>query len=150
MSSAEVVQRIKDGLKACQFGCQGTTAVRYAIITVPERERHFWSPHLTITIEDHEASAGSLVRGLYSPAPMAWTMFVFFYTVVGLSTLGTLLYGLSCYSLDKPTNAFWWTVGLTIVLLSIYLVSYSGQKAGRKQLGQLHNFIEGCLGQATA
>jgi hypothetical protein len=148
MSAAEVVQRIKDGLKACKKDCQGTTAVRYAIITVPERERHFWSPHLTITIEDHEGG-GCLVRGLYSPAPMAWTMFVFFYTVIGMSMLGALLYGLSCYSLDKPTTAFWWALGLAMVLLSIYLVSYSGQKLGRKQLGQLHRFIEDCLGQTT-
>lgn len=147
MSAAEVIQRIKDGLKACKSGCQGTTAVRYAIITVQERERHFWSPHLTITIEDQEG--GSLVRGLYSPAPMAWTMFVFFYTVVGFSTLGALLYGLSCWSLDKPTMAFWWVLGLMLLLFSIYLVSYSGQKVGRKQLGQLHKFIEECLGQAT-
>lgn len=148
MSSAVVVQRIKDGLKACQSGCQGTTAVRYAIITVQERERHFWSPHLTITIEDQD-NGGSLVRGLYSPAPMAWTMFIFFYTVIGFSTLGALLYGLSCYSLDKPTTAFWWSLGFALLFLTIYLVSYSGQKLGRKQLGQLHRFIEGCLGQAT-
>lgn len=147
MKSAEIIQRIKDGLKTLPCNCQGTTAVGYAIITVPERERHFWSPHLTVTIEDQDN--GSLVRGSYTPAPMAWTMFVFFYTVVGLATLGALLYGLSCYSLDKPTTAFWWALGFAVVLLSIYLVSYSGQKVGRKQLGQLHSFIEQCLGQGA-
>ncbi len=147
MKAAEIVQRIKDHLKVRKSDCQGTTAVGYAIITVPERERHFWSPHLTITIEDQEV--GSLVRGLYTPAPTAWTMFVFFYTVIGLTMLVFLLYGLSCYSLGQPATALWWALALALLFLSIYLVSYSGQKFGRRQMGQIHRFIEDCLGQAT-
>jgi len=147
MSAADIIQRIKDNLKVRKSDCQGATAVGYAMLTVPERERHFWSPHLTITIDDHEG--GSLVRGMYTPSPMAWTMFVFFYTAIGLTTLGFLLYALSCLSLDKPTTTFWWTLGLALLFLTIYLVSYTGQKFGRKQMGQLQNFIEECLGQAT-
>lgn len=147
LTAAEIVQSIKDGLKACQSGCQGTTAVGYAIITVQERERHFWSPHLTITIEEHE-TGGSLVRGLYTPAPMAWTMFMFFYVATGLITLGLLLYGLSCLSLGKPAPTLWGALGMGLVFVGIYAISYSGQKVGRRQMGQLHRFIESCLRQA--
>ncbi|MCF8248238.1 MAG: hypothetical protein K9J37_23595 [Saprospiraceae bacterium] len=143
----EVIQRIKDGLKTCKADCQGATAVKYAILTVPERDRHFWSPHLTINVE--ERTGGSLVRGLYTPAPNVWTMFIFFYTVVGLTTLGMLLYGLSLFSLGQPAKILWWVLPMVLLFLSIYLVSYSGQKAGRRQMGKLHGFIEGCLGQAV-
>lgn len=143
----EVIQRIKENLKTCKADCQGATAVNYAILTVPERERHFWSPHLTINVEEREG--GSLVRGLYTPAPNVWTMFIFFYTAVGLTTLGMAFYGLSLLSLGQPAKILWWVLPLVLLFLSIYLVSYSGQKAGRSQMGKLHGFIEGCLGQVV-
>ncbi|MCC6723830.1 MAG: hypothetical protein IT258_04930 [Saprospiraceae bacterium] len=140
-----LVACIKARLETSKNQCQGVTAVKYALLTVPERERHFWSPHLTITIE--EADHGSLVRGLYSPAPMAWTMFVFFYTVIGGLMLGVIFFGLSMYSLNKPLTIFWWLLPLGLLFLTIYLVAYFGQKAGRSQMGNLHSFIEACLGQ---
>jgi hypothetical protein len=142
----EVIQRIKEGLKAPQAACIGNATIGFATLIIPDKYRHFWSPQLTVTVEAKEGGQGSTVRGMYAPAPAVWTMFVFFYTGLGLAIVALLMVGLSYYSLDQPTTVLWWVPVLVALFLTFYLVSYFGQKMGRQQMGTLHSFAERCLG----
>lgn len=143
LSPDDINQRIRTLLKAENAPCEGQTTRGFATIYPPQKEQHFWSPQLTITIEELEE--GNLVRGLYGPKPSVWTMFVFFYSAIGFATMIILMVGLSLWSLGNSADILWFVPGLIILLMSLYLVAYSGQKLGHKQMGILHRFIEECL-----
>lgn len=145
-SPEEIIARLKKGLKEPGATCHGYTSVGFATLTIPDPQRHYWSPQLTVSIERLEDREGSLIRGLYGPAPAVWTMFVFFYSLVGFATAAVLITGLSYLSLGMSGAILWWALLLGIVLLSIYLVSYFGQRLGHDQMEILHSFLEEKLG----
>lgn len=141
----EINNRIKEKLSSGSCSCEGKTTLGYATIFPAVTEQHYWSPQLTITIEDLDE--GSLVRGLYGPRPSVWTMFVFFYSAIGFLTMITLMVGLSYWTIGTPSKILWFVPILILLFLSLYLVAYFGQKMGHKQMGNLHSFIEECLDQ---
>lgn len=124
---------------------EGTVLPNYIYIEPIKKDQHYWSPQLTITIEEKED--GSVIRGLYGPQPSVWTLFVFFYSIIGFATLIVLMIGLSYLSLGKDTSIFWFALLLILLFLTLYLVAYFGQKFGQKQMIYLHHFIEECLGR---
>lgn len=146
LSRDEINDRIKTRLTSDNSSCEGKTTRGFATIYPPHAEQHYWSPQLTITVE--ETDEGSLIRGLYGPRPSVWTMFVFFYSVIGFATMIILMVGLSFWTLGNPATILWLVPGLAFVFLSLYLVAYFGQKLGHKQMGTLHRFIEQCLDQS--
>lgn len=146
LSSEEVVAKIKQKLRADGATCDGHSTVGFATLTIPDGQRHYWSPQLTVSVEKLEDREGSLIRGLYGPAPGVWTMFVFFYSLVGFALTAVLITGLSYLSLGLSGYILWWALVLALVLLSLYLVSYFGQRLGHDQMEILHNFLEDALG----
>jgi hypothetical protein len=141
----EVIERIARLLSDDRCNCEGHYRRNYATITIPEEEQHLWSPQLTITLE--KTDSGSLVRGLYGPKPSIWTMFFFFYAFIAFAAMIIGMIGLSFWSLGKPAPILWLVPILAVVFLSLYLVAYSGQKLGHKQIVKLHRFIEEVLGE---
>ncbi len=146
LTPVEVISKIKEGLKTPGAACDGHAGVGFATLTILEKDRHYWSPQLTVSVEKLEEKEGSLIRGLYGPAPAVWTMFVFFYSLVGFATAAALITGLSYLSLGMSGGWLWWALVFAVVLLSIYLVSYFGQRLGHDQMETLHNFLEEKLG----
>ncbi len=141
----EVIDRIAELLGDERCSCEGHYRKNYATITIPEEEQHLWSPQLTITLEktDH----GALLRGLYGPKPSIWTMFFFFYAFIAFAAMIIGMIGLSYWSLGKPAPIIWLVPVLGLVFLTLYLVAYSGQKLGHKQIVKLHRFVEEVLGE---
>lgn len=140
----EIAHRIKSALAAGHSLCEGRIIHGHATIYIPENERHYWSPQLNLSIE--AVDGGSIIRGLYGPRPEVWTMFVLFYTIIGIAILLVLVFGLSYMSLGQPHTILWWVPVLSTIFLSLYLVSYFGQRLGKQQLITLHNFVENSLG----
>lgn len=106
-------------------------------------EQHFWSPQLTVTVEEIENKTE--IRGLYGPKPSVWTMFVFFYCIMGFLALISAMVGFANLSLEKPAGILWLSPIFLVLFFSIYLVSNFGQKLGKDQLVILHNFFEKAL-----
>jgi hypothetical protein len=132
-------------LKQADANIEGTVMSNFINIEPLKADQHYWSPQLAITIEETER--GSLMRGLYGPKPSVWTMFVFFYSVIGFAALIVSMIGLSFWSLGKETTILWLVPLLILLFLSLYLVAYLGQKFGHKQMIHLHHFVEECLGE---
>ncbi|NGP77333.1 hypothetical protein G3570_11855 [Balneolaceae bacterium YR4-1] len=145
LSPDQIYENISENLEKYNPKIQGTVLPGYATISPAEANQHYWSPQLTISIELKEN--GSLIRGLYGPKPHAWTMFVFFYSIIGFTTLIVSMIGLSYWSLGKDASILWFVPALTLLFLSLYLVAYLGQKFGQKQMIYLHHFMEKCLGE---
>lgn len=145
LKEEDIVAGLKTALDAPDSSCEGTAVKGFASIFPRKEEQHFWSPQLTLIFEAVEQ--GTLLRGLYGPQPTVWTMFVFVYVVLGFSSVMALLMGLSYWSLGKVTFWLWLSPLLSVLILSMYAVAYSGQKLGQKQMTRLHRFIESVFGQ---
>ena len=143
-SAETIADSIKKALDQEQSTCIGTSNPKFISLRIPTSEQHYWSPQLSITISLENGI--TVARGVYGPRPAVWTMFVFFYAVIGLALLVVTVIGLSTMTLDKGTMIFWWIPGLLIVFLSLYLVAYFGQKIGHKQMITLQKFFEETTG----
>jgi hypothetical protein len=140
----EIVDRIKKGLDDKNTACEGWAKPGYAKLFMPAEEQHYWSPQLTLNMEETEE--GTHLRGLFGPRPAVWTMFVFFYTVIGVAILFIGIFGLSYWQLGKSANILWLVPVLVLLFLSLYLVAFFGQKLGHDQIEIMHRFLEKCLG----
>lgn len=139
---------MKKALKSEDAPCAGMVRYGYVSLFPLPTDRHYWSPHLSVTIEEHPSETGSLIRGLYGPAPAVWTMFVFVYAIIAISIVIALVIGFANMSIDE-SGAILWAVPFLILLLgSMYLVSSIGQKKGHNQIEDIHHFFESCIGQS--
>jgi hypothetical protein len=114
----------------------GKIVDNHVILKIPAKDQHYWSPQLTLELEDQNGE--TLVRGLFGPKPGVWTMFVFFYSSIGFLTLMGLIFGLSQMMLKMNAYGLWAVpIGGTI-LIGLFVVSKIGQKLSRAQMGQLN------------
>ena len=131
-------KKLQDGLEHEKATCIGIVNPGYVTLYIPHKDQHYWSPQLNLTFEETET--GCVLRGLYSPRPAVWTMFVFFYAIIGLAVLFIGVLGLSYLMLDKPATILWLVPVLSLIFFSLYLVAHFGQKLGEKQMTILHDF----------
>lgn len=118
----------------------------HVLIKIGASEHHFWSPQLWLTFET-ESDNTTLLRGLYSPEPSVWTLFVFGYGILGILTLFISIIGFSQLNLDMPAPILWALPFLGLLALGIYITAQMGQKIGAQQTFQLHQFLETTLKQ---
>ena len=140
----KVVENIQNGLKAPDAKCIGSASERFISLQILKESQHYWSPQLSITISNEDEL--TVLRGVYGPRPAVWTMFIFFYTIIGLALLVVTVIGLSTMSLDKGTAIFWWIPALLLIFLTLYLVAYFGQRMGHDQMVDLQSFFEESTG----
>lgn len=123
--------------------CVGLISETYCVLKIPTSERHYWSPQLTITIEEEEGQNDHItVRGLYGPKPSVWAVFFMSYAALGVLALFAGVYGLSQLMLEKPAPILWLIPAFGLVALVLYLIAQGGQKIGAEQMFRLHHFYE--------
>ena len=140
----ELVTRIQARLDQEDAPCKGRVYHGYASFRPPFKEQHYWSPQLTLSMEELEE--GTLLRGLYGPRSEVWTMFIFFYGIIAFAIMVIAIIGFSNMSLGESGMILWLLPVLVIVFLSLYLVAYFGKKMGNDQILMLHHFIEESIG----
>lgn len=139
VTADEFQKRLEEALEDAEKW-EGRVRFGFVTVQIPFKDQHFWSPQLTISYESTDD--GVLVRGMYGPRPNVWTMFVFFYAIVGMAMLAVLMVGLSNLTLDKDAVILWWVPVLVLVFLSLFLVARAGQSISKKQMVVLHEFVE--------
>ncbi len=143
LKAEEVQEKIRDAINGENANVIGRIIPGYITLHMPPEEQHYWSPQLSLSIE--ELQNGSLLRGLYGPRPSVWTIFVFFYAVVGFAVLVISMIGLSYITLGKSAAILWFVPFLMVIFLSLYLVAYFGKKMGYDQIVVLHRFLESSI-----
>jgi hypothetical protein len=138
-SVQEVVEKLKEDIELDE-SINAHVSHGYAKLYIVEEHRHYWSPQLTLSVIETET--GSLLRGIYGPRAAVWTMFVFFYSIIGFTILIIALFGLTNWSLGIAAPILWLVPVLIIVFLSLYLISFFGQRLGHDQMIILHQFVE--------
>jgi len=125
--------------------CVGLISESYCVLKIPNSERHYWSPQLTITIENEEEEEHITVRGLYGPKPSVWAVFFMGYAALGVLSLFVGVYGLSQMMLEKPAPILWLIPAFGVIALILYLVAQGGQKIGAEQMFRIHHFYESVM-----
>ena len=120
-------------------GCT-QAAGRCVDLYVPEAERHFWSPHLSVQVE--EAETGSRLHGRFGPHPEVWTLFVFLYAIVGVLVLVGAGLGYSQWLLGRALWGFLLIPAAGLLAVALYVASRLGQKLGRAQMSDLRTRLE--------
>lgn len=145
----EIYQKI--ALKLKELNCQvvGQVLPGHCILMIPSNNRKIWSPIATVSIEENTTSKGSLVNGLYGPAPGIWTLVMFLYITLGFSIFLLLFWGLSLYSLGKPAPMLWFIPPMVFLILLIWGLAKLGQRLSRAQIEIIHHFLETTLDQST-
>lgn len=145
MDVKEIEHCIMEKILSKEFPCSGNIKHGFGSISILKKDQHFWSPQLTITLEKVEEKTE--IRGLYGPKASVWTMFIFFYCIIGFLTIISVMVGLSNLSLEKPAGVLWYSPIFIVLFLTIYLVSNFGKKLGKDQLVILHHFFEKAIGK---
>lgn len=122
----------------------GLLSESYCIIKIPQHDRHYWSPQLTITVEDEDGE-DITVRGLYGPKPSVWAVFFMAYAALGVLSLFVGVYGLSQIMLEKAAPILWLIPGFAVIALILYFVAQGGQKIGAEQMFRIHHFYESVM-----
>lgn len=140
----ELFGMIKKHLEESKTNCYAESLHKsFIVLKINKEEQHFWSPQLTLSIDKSEE--GSSIRGLYTPKPTIWSMFIFFYTGIGVCILFGGLYGLARLSLNLEAPVLWAVPALLLLALLLYIVAQIGQKLGAQQMFNLHHFVENAI-----
>lgn len=134
----EIMQEI-----AKSDACFGSEVDNHIVIKIPKEEQHYWSPQLSLSLEEEEG--GTLIRGLYGPAPNVWALFAFGYGAFSVLGLFHLIIGFSIFQMDKGSTVLWLASIEPIMILLLYIAAQMGQKKGAEQLYRLHFFFEGIV-----
>lgn len=141
VSTEALVKLLKTELKEKEdSACVGSVLENYAVIKIPLKERHFWSPQLSLSYD--ELNGETEIRGLYGPNPTVWAVFFFGYAALGIIGLFIAVIGFSRHTLDMPTNILWGLPIIGALAVILYIIAQTGQKLGAENMYTLHHFFE--------
>ncbi len=142
LSIDEICQQFNDQLQVHNNIYTGKVRTGYVSVYPKPEHRHYWSPHFSLSMEpsedDHEQT---IISGIYGPAPEVWTMFVFFYAILGLSIIIVTVIGFANRSIGESSAILWAIPVLALLIGSMYSVSYFGQKKGHNQVEDIYKFV---------
>ena len=137
----EASDRIRTEIDASNLNTM--SAGRFAEFRVPESERRFWSPYLSVQVED--TGDGSLLRGRFSPRPEIWTMFMFVYFVMTFAIFFGAALGYVQWTLgDSPWGFLAVPIGILVIVL-LHAASLVGQRFSSDQTVQLREELDHLL-----
>ena len=144
---AELTARFKERLKGSDVAVVARVLPNYMVFRIPEQNRHFWSPQLSVSIDVDEQENITILRGLYGPNPTVWALIFYGYVILGIVGLFVLIAGLSELSLGNDPYMLWVLPGLGLAALIVYLIAQFGQKMGVEETFMIHHFFEDTLGE---
>ena len=118
----------------------------YLCLRIPEEERHFWSPRLTLSIDSGEDGKTQL-SGIYGPNANVWSIFVYGYLLIGSIGLFSGILGGVQWRIETPAWGLWIFFSMVALAAGLYVFAQFGQKLGAAQTFQLHQIYESAMGR---
>lgn len=123
--------------------CVGREVDNHIVIKIPKEEQHYWSPQLSLSLEEEEK--GTLIRGLYGPSPNVWALFAFGYGALSVLWMFHAIVGFSIWQMGNGSMVLLSSFLEPFLALLLYIAAQMGQKKGAEQLYRLHFFFEGIV-----
>jgi hypothetical protein len=143
LAPADALERLRHELGKAGNRVCGTVLAEHVEITICDRDRHFWSPQLSLTAEEHPD--GVLLRGRIGPQPHVWTMFVALYAVIAFTTMFALVFAASQWMVDHTLWPLWSLPAAAIITALVYLTAFIGQRLGAAETHTLMAFVAAAL-----
>lgn len=122
----------------------------HLILDIPLQDRHYWSPQLSLRVEeDEDDPAQSIVKGLIGPRPAVWTLFMFFYLTIGVAGTGVAMWGFAKWMLGDFSHLIWALPIAIFINLTAYRAGKMGEKLGQDQVEILKGFVRDALDLKT-
>ncbi len=137
----EVMERLQNGLEQVADTYHGYRTRDHFFLTVPQEDRHYWSPQLDLRVEPDEQGR-AILRGLCGPRPSIWLQFVFFYTLLGFIAMIIAIMGFSQLNLGLRATILWILPVIGLIVLLMWLSSRVGQRLARDQMAHLYRFLD--------
>ena len=138
LTADEAIDRIRTEIEASNLNTM--SAGRCAEFRVPESERRFWSPYLSVQLQD--TVDGSVLRGRFSPRPEIWTMFIFVYFLMTFAIFFGAAFGYVQWSMgDSPWGFLAVPIGVIVIAL-LHTASLIGQRLSSDQTVQLREELD--------
>ena len=144
-SQQTILSSLQAALQEQPAICHGIAIEGHIVLKVLPEEAHYWSPQLSILLDQEEGH--TLIRGRYGPKPNVWTLFTMSYLAISILGIFISIIGFSRLSLGLSSGILWFLPILGIAAIGLYIISQLGQKLGAEQTFTLHHFFEGILGQ---
>jgi uncharacterized integral membrane protein len=119
---------------------RGQVFRKHAVVQMRDTERTFWSPYLSLEVEDEPD--GSAVRGRFSPHPNVWTMFMAIYILLAIVALGGLSYGMVQYTLGQSPWSFLIAPAAVALFGFVYGATLIGQGLGAEQMYTMRSLVD--------
>lgn len=144
----EAQAKIIRAVKAGEDDCEVKVFPGFICLRIPEKDRHFWSPRLNLSIDESEDEEGKThVTGVYGPNANVWSIFVYGYLLTGSAALFSGILGWVQKTLGNPAWALW-IFGVAVALaIGLYILAQFGQKLGASQTYRLHQIYESAMGR---
>ncbi|MFY8096947.1 MAG: hypothetical protein ACOVMH_03945 [Flavobacterium sp.] len=108
--------------------------------TVSGEKHRYWSPHLTIELEDLDGSdkQGTHIRGLFGPAQTLWTFFIFLHFILAGVFLTFSMFAFTNFTLKKPVTTDLIVMGLMLACwVLLYFIGRQTRENGYGQMEEL-------------
>ena len=117
----------------------------YLCLRIPERDRHFWSPRLNLSLESTDEGR-TVIEGIYGPNGNVWALYLYGYLIVGSIGLFSGILGFCQWTLGNHPWGLWIFAVMLTAAVSLYLVAQVGQKLAAWQTFLLHQTYESAIG----
>lgn len=146
----DLCEKFSNSLQTTDTKYSGKVRKGFVSVFPKPSDRHYWSPHFSLSMEPSEDKEGKThISGIYGPAPEVWTMFVFFYAIIGLSIVIVTVIGFANRALGESSVILWAIPVLILIFGSMYSASYFGQKKGHDQVEGIYVYIKSIVEQKS-
>jgi len=146
--SVKAMNHVSEKLKIDEF-VTGERNNHHLFVKTKTKDQHYWSPEMSVRIEQEEYGIFTTVSCLIGPKHNVWTLFVFMYAMIFLASIFGGIYGLVKWVNFDDKSWLWVIPAGIICTASIFIVSKLGQKKGRDEMLYLVSFIYHSLDEIT-
>jgi len=146
----DVAQQLSDWVEHADCPFQGSILGNHLTLTVCERDRHFWSPWLTLDVHeqdepDDQPSAACIVHGRFNPHPSIWSAVMFSGLALLTISLAAACWGFAQLVMGKTPSAFLVIPACFIIAGGLYWTSHIGQVIADDQMNRIREGIDDAL-----
>lgn len=135
-----LLERFKDKMKEGSSKLEMQIAYHSVFIKVPRKMHKWWSPELTVNIEEHEN--GSLIRKVTGPNPGTFTLAMFFITSAITFFIFALMFAFSQIQLNlSPMISLLVTLACAAVAIIVIAILGWGRKKAHPQISIMNKFV---------
>ncbi len=143
MTAADAAECLQRALDAHDTPVHGFARKAEAQVNIPADEAHFWSPELSIKIDEVDGRAR--LRGRVGPHPQVWMMFLGLHMAIAICSVGGALLGFSQWILGNPAWGFWAVPAGMFLSLLTASAAFVGQGLGADHVFRLRAFVDDAL-----